>query len=900
MKPEERARVWIDNKLEASGWRIINRDEYQPRMSAVAIREMLLKGNHEADYLLMVNGKAAAVIEAKREEIELDSPKLIEQAEGYTKQLLPWCRTWEDPIKLVYLSNGREIAFKDAHDIGSAYKIISKFPTPKDLVKLLRIEDPFAGLPTLFRGSLRQCQFEAILNFEKSLRQGKKRALIVLATGAGKTYTACAIAYRMLAYTNVRRVLFLVDRNNLGVAALRAFGDFSVRGTNKKFSEIYGVEKMLSRGPAQRSRVVISTIQRLYSVLTGSAEEFDDEADDTGSLRGDEQIIELPEHPKLPKDFFDLIIIDECHRSIYSSWKAVLDYFDTAILLGMTATPIPESLSYFDNNVVVNYTLEKSITDGVNVPHRLYRIKTQLSEEGGKIDTGELVKVESKQTGKTKEVNSKEEQTFTKTELNRSVVVRDQIRQIIQEYKDIVYTKLYPDREPNFDFLPKTLIFAVSERHARDVVDVVKEVFGREDNKFVQRITYSAGDSSALIRSFNTDVDFRIAVTVTLVATGTDVRPLEVLIFLNDVRSETLYTQMKGRGVRTISNDQLRSVTPNASSKECFYLIDAVGVTESEKIVKGPSEGGSGGFNLSFEELFERMSHGYVPDEYIELLAGKLSVIGNRGDKDELAIFQELAGFTPQAFAATLYEALNNKTLPPFRDVNEDNAVRMELLNPLLGNAKARQKIVEISKGYIKSLENKKDEVIYSGFSQEEAKSSTAAFEKYVNEHKDEIEALRMIYAGEAGNLTPNDLKDLQKKITEALPDFNVAKLWFEYAICSPERVRKLSKSELEALTNLIQLVRFAYKQIEELCALPFLAAQRFELWCGQKQNEIPMTPDQKEVFRKVANYIAMNGAYTFRTIRVIDSELADYLIRMFGNAKAANEPILSLNAFMI
>ena len=904
MKPEQKARVWIDRKLEESGWRIINRDEYQPSMQAVAIREMLLEGNLEADYLLMVNGKAAAVIEAKRNEIELDNPKLIAQAEGYTDKLLPWCRFWENPIRLIYLSNGKEIAFKDAHDIGSAYRKVMLFPRPKDLVKLLRIDDPYAGLPTLQRGSLRKCQFEAITNFETSLRNGKRRALLVLATGAGKTYTACAISYRTLAYTDVKRVLFLVDRNNLGAAALRAFSEFEVQGTRKKFTEIYGVEKMGSRGPEKSSRVVISTIQRLYSVLSGNSEGWGDddadEADDVWRFRNDEHLIDLPEHPRLPKDYFDLIIIDECHRSIYSSWKAVLDYFDSAILLGMTATPIPESLAFFDNNVVVNYSLEQSIADGVNVPHRIYRIKTQLTEEGGTIDAGETVCVESKKTGDVKQVEAVEAQDFKKTELNRSIIVPDQIRQILQEYKDIVYTKLYPDREPNFNYLPKTLIFAASERHAKDVVRIVKEVFGRTDKKFVQQITYSAGNSNDLIRAFQTEVNFRVAVTVTLVATGTDVRPLEVLIFLNDIRSETLYTQMKGRGVRTISDDQLRAVTPNAPSKEFFYLIDAVGVTESEKVVKGPSGGDEPSFSLTLEELLERMSHGYVPDDYIELLAGKLSVIGNRGDKDELAEFQALAGFMPQEFAANLYEALNSRTLPPFRDVNDDNPVRMQLLSPLLNNAEAKKKIVEIARGYIKTLVAKGDTVTYSGFSHEEAAISTEAFERYIEEHKDEIEALRMIYNGDASGLTSSDLRDLQNKLSDALPQFGVAKLWAEYELTNPGHVRKLADTEREALTNLIQLVRFAYDQIDELCALPYLAAQRFELWCGQKQNELEITPEQKEVFRKVANYIAMNGAYTFKTLRAVDSELVNDLIRMLGTAKAANDPIMSLNVFMI
>lgn len=899
MKPEELARVWIDQKLEESGWLIVNRDEYRPGMHGVAIRELILKDHHEADYILMVNGKAAAVLEAKREEIQLNAPELIAQAEGYTKGLLPWCRFWEEPIKLVYLSNGREIAFKDAHEIGSSYRKIASFPRPLDVVKLLRIEDPFAGLPILNKGSLRACQFEAIVNFEQSLREGKRRALMVLATGAGKTFTACAIAYRILTYTKAQRVLFLVDRHNLGAAALRAFGEFEAQGTGKKFSEIYGVEKLGRQSVTGSARVVISTIQRLYSVLTGQTEEIDESTEDATEQPVDKDIA-LPENPQLPKDFFDLIIIDECHRSIYSSWKAVLDYFSSAIWLGMTATPIPESLSFFDGNIVSNYSLEQSIADGVNVPCRIYRIKTKITEEGGTINVGENVKVQANKTGEVWERTTKQPQEFSKTEVNRSVLVPDQIRKILQEYKNIVYTKLYPDREPNFDYLPKTLIFAASDNHAKKVVEIAKEVFNWTDDQFVQRITYSAEDSNGLIKSFRTDTDFRIAVTVTLVATGTDVKPLEVLIFLNDVRSETLYTQMKGRGVRTISPDQLRNVTPNAARKDLFYLIDAVGVTESEKIV--PSIGGGDyEVNPSLEALLERISHGYVPDDYIDLLAGKLSAIGNRGDKEEVEKFRELAGFWPQEFAGDLYKALSKGNLPPFRDINAENRERMRLLSPLLENIEARKKIVEIARGYFKTLNDKKDVIETSGFSHEDAQQSTEAFEQYVLKHHDEILALQLIYTGQACKLTSENLRDLNQQLSMSLPFFNVVRQWNDYSLLRPKKVRKLSGGEdTEALTNLIQLVRFAYGQIEELCSLPSLAAQRFELWCGQKQNELSLTSEQKEVFRTVANYIVSNGAYNFGSLRRLDNNLANRLICFFGNAAAANDPILSLNAFMI
>lgn len=141
-----------------------------------------------------------------------------------------------------------------------------------------------------------------------------------------------------------------------------------------------------------------------------------------------------------------------------------------------------------------------------------------------------------------------------------------------------------PQREPDMNYLPKTLIFALNENHATNIVRIAKKVFGHEnDDTFVQKITYSSGDSNELIRQFRVNREFRIAVTCTLVATGTDVKPLEVLLFMRDVASEPLYIQMKGRGVRTIGDEQLRNVTPNAFSKDCFFLVDAVGVTEHDK-----------------------------------------------------------------------------------------------------------------------------------------------------------------------------------------------------------------------------------------------------------------------------------------------------------------------------
>ena len=904
LKPEQSARVWIDAKLEEAGWRIVNRNEYTPALRAAAIREVQMKGRKEADYVLLVDGKAAAVIEAKRPEISLDNPHLIAQAEDYTKRLLSWYPVWENPLKLVYLSNGRQIAFKDSHK-ASGYQLIENFHTPQDMLHLVRGKGFFDDLPPLERKGLRACQFEAISKLEDSFKSGKKRALMVLATGAGKTYTACMIAYRMLTYTPMKRILFLVDRTNLGFAASMELQTFKLTETGQPFSEIFGVEQLKNRPVSLRNGVVISTIQRLYSQLTGDDGEYSDEDVDTALCHKEGDKVSLPQDLRLPKDFFDLIIIDECHRSIYSDWKEVLDHFSSARMIGMTATPLPETESFFNNNRVANYTLEQSILDGVNVMSRIYRIKTEIGENGGEITKGTKLKVLGRKGEKNREQIAVSDRPFLKTQLNRSILVDDQIRKVLEEYKRIVYTQLYPDRTPKtFDYLPKTLIFAVSEIHAQRIVEIAKEVFERQDDKFAQAITYTSGNSNELIKEFRNSVDFRIAVTVTLVATGTDVRPLEVLIFLNDVHSSVLYTQMKGRGVRTISPDRLNEVTPNATSKQFFYLIDAVGVTESEKHLPGIGGGdGEGPLTPTLAELFEKMALRVVPDSYLELLAGKLIYVEDHSDPEDVAEYQQKCPILPKEFAARIFDALESEKLPPYRSSNDENKERIDLVRELLENVGARKKLVEMARGYVKTPEGVDDEITSSSFSFEEAKHSTEVFEEYVNAHRDEIEALRLIYNQEQGTrLTRGHLEELNQRLAENIPGYSPVRLWNDYALLKPEQVTPLgtSKDDIQAVTNLIQLVRFAYGKITKLYSLKSVAAKRFELWCGQKQREIPMTPEQKELFREIAGFIAQNGSLDVRAIREFANEITNALIRELGSAKAANEQIYSLNDFIL
>ena len=896
MLPEEKARIKIDQWFYDAGWEVVNRDQYTPTSTAVAIREGLLKGNLEADYFLFINGKAVGVLEAKREEVDVSSGIVSDQVVTYAKNIPQYYQAYQRPLPLLYKSNGKIVLFKDYRDNDSDFEEINRIHTPWEIVKVLGIDDPFAGLPTLRSKRLRDCQYEAVTELEKSFRIGQNRALMVLATGAGKTYTACLTAYRMLAYTPMRRVLFLVDRNNLGKQAETEFGTFRLTDNGEAFNMIYTVNRLKSAKVPIDSNVVISTIQRLFSLLKG--EEISDNEED--EEYDEEQEIVLPGHPNLPHDFFDLIIIDECHRSIYGNWRKVLEYFDTARLLGLTATPVPETMAFFNNNRIVNYTLEKSILDGVNVDCRIYRIKTKATEEGGAIMEGDRLKVETRYTGEVKQVSNKETKNYTKEELNRSIINPAQIKLILNTYRDIVYTELFndPPREANMDYLPKTLIFALNEAHATNIVNIAKEVFGRTDDRFIQKITYSVGDSNELIRQFRNDKDFRIAVTCTLVATGTDVKPLEVVIFMRDVVSLPLYTQMKGRGVRTIGDEQLRNVTPNAISKDCFYLVDAVGVTEHEHLIPQPYEGPEGE-TVTLKELLERITHGYLPDIYLRRLASTLSRLYNKANNVQRNEFIRLAQDDMKDLSKRIYDALEVQALPPFYTTDEPNNERKGLVAPIANHADARKYILILAAGFVNTLMPGEDTLIFKGFSVEEARSTTNAFEKFCKEHADDIEVLRILYNNEGEPITYFMLKDLENKLKMENNRFTSKQLWNSYAIINPTTVKRTSlKEESEALTNIIQLVRFAFHQIEKLDCLVTTAKQFFNLWCVQHQRDI--TDKQKAIIGKVVDYIASNGACTVKDIREDDKTQAAQMIHAFGNMQKADEALHSLFNFIV
>ena len=916
MLPEELARVKIDKQLNNAGWDIIARNEYLPN-STVAVKEALMKGNTESDYLLFVDGKAIAVVEAKKEANNLGAD-VAAQAEFYSANPQNWYALWiEGIIPLVYLANGNKIYFKNMLVPDSEYEELSAMHSPKKMLQMIGQVSEYGALPRIEKKGLRDCQYNAEVALEASLKEGKKKALAILATGSGKTYLACLASYRMLNYTPVKRVLFLVDRNNLARQTESEFSLFDRTENGHALSSLYQINRL--RKPEDiNGQVVISTIQKLFAVLTGQNISDDNEdAEDENSNRDNEkalkEVVQLGDDLKLPSDFFQFIIVDECHRSIYGKWKAVLDYFKDATVLGLTATPTPEAFAYFNNNIIEQYTYDDSVVDGVNVPARVYRIITEATVHGGTIHEGEKVVELTRRTGEIEEHTAKQRVDYSPTQLDRSVINQNQIEAVLSTYRDAIYSDLYPYRDEKWEYIPKTLIFAKDDNHATQIVECVKKVFGEKfpdgevPENFVQKITYSAGDSNALIRDLRNERDFRIAVTVTLVATGTDVKPLEVVLFMSDVKSEVLYTQMKGRGCRVISEDKLKEITSNATTKECFYIVDAVGVTESDKHMPKPGKDGEPKKKtLSLEHLIEHLAHGDLSDENIALLRDYCASINRRYENDvlhgrHLDIFISDFGYAPRTLANDINKALSSHSLPPFINASSDNSARADLVSCLVGNIKAREKLLEMQRGYYTITPDKEDEVIYKGFSKESARSLIETFEKYLKDNKDSIEALRIIYNSENTLITYSMLSDLKDKLASANSLFTPFHLWSNYKILDEDGVVEDfdKKQNVNALTNLIQIVRFAYGRTAELSSLFSGYLQRFNLYCGQVQRTL--TDEQKEIMRQIAVYVVNEGAFSLPELNSFDTDLWRRGITGFGNnPKALSSEIQQLSRFIL
>lgn len=573
MTPEAKARQSIDRKLEDAGWTIQDTKAINlGASSGIAVREYPTETG-PADYVLFVDRHPVGVIEAKRDEAGENLTAHEAQTERYASARLKW-RTDSKPLRFLYESTGQIIHFTDGGDPRPRARELFHFFQPQTLAAWAAQPDTLRArlaeqMPPLPERNLRDCQIRAVTGLEKSLAAGKPRALVHMATGAGKTFTAITSIYRLLKFGGAKRILFLVDTRNLGKQAHQEFMAYTPPDDGRKFTELYNVQRLSSSHIDPHAQVCISTIQRMYSILSG--EPIDDSAEDISLAelpQAQKQAKPVRYNPAVPIETFDFIVIDECHRSIYNLWKQVLDYYD-AFLIGLTATPDKRTYGFFNENVVAEYSYEQSVVDGVNVGYDVFEIETQITKAGAELKAKEWVDHRDRETRKKRWAETDEDLAYTGKELDRSVVNTSQIRQVIQAMKSAVETSIFPGRKE----VPKTLIFAKTDSHADDIIKLVREVYA-EGNAFCKKVTYKADeDPDTILSNFRNDYHPRMAVTVDMIATGTDVKPLEVLLFMRDVRSKGYYEQMKGRGVRSLDAESLKKVSNSADSAKTHFVL---------------------------------------------------------------------------------------------------------------------------------------------------------------------------------------------------------------------------------------------------------------------------------------------------------------------------------------
>ena len=876
LTPEQLVREKLDCLLTSAGWAIQNPQDFNRNASlGVAVREFQL-ATGPCDYLLFVAGKAAGVVEAKKSGVTLSG--VADQSDKYMGGLPEHLAKWDDLLVFDYESSSEETYFKNMRDPKPRSRRVFAFHNPETLHEWLKaprtLRAALNDMPSLDETGLRDCQIEAIHGLEKSLAEDRPRSLIQLATGAGKTFTACSFSYRLIKHAGAKRILFLVDRNNLGDQTLREFQNFQPPGTANRFTDTYIVQHLHSPQIDPDAKVVITTIQRLFAMLKGQDIDVEDEeASAFETWQSEEgEVPPIEYNPAIPIETFDFIVTDECHRSIYGLWRQVLEYFDASII-GLTATPSKHTLGFFNKNLVAEYPYERSVADGVNVGYEVYRIKTKVTEEGGKVevdDAGFQVPVRDKKTRAVRYQELDADLEYTSKELDRSVVAPNQIRTVLETYKNRVFTELFPDRTG--EWLPKTLIFAKDDNHAEEIVHAVREVFG-EGNDFAKKITYrNTGEKpKELIKAFRVDPFPRIAVTVDMIATGTDIKPVEVIIFMRDVKSEGYYEQMKGRGVRTIPDADLKAVTPDAQTKTRFVLIDAVGVSETKKNASQPLERKK---SMSFDQLVDQIAQGRRDEDALSSLAGRLAALDRKlSAEDRGRIAEATGGKTPRDLANALLDAIDvdkqieviEQTHGPAPTPEQENEVIERLVEDAcepFDAAPVRNLLKDIKKQTdIVIDEVTTDELLHADFDLKHAEAKIASFKTFIEENKDELTALQIIYnqSYAQSRLTYAAIKELARAMKDPPHLLLAADVWQAYKRLNAASVKGAPVDQ--QLTEIVSLVRFALGYDKVLEPFATKVEQRFNLWIGREKNAgRNFTEEQMTWLRAIAGFIAANA----------------------------------------
>ena len=869
--PEQEARQVIDQRLAEAGWTV--QDYKQLNLSAslgVAVREFPLpKG--DADYLLFVNRKAVGVIEAKPVGETLGGVDW--QSDKYVKNPPTNLPHFHDPLPYVYESTGKETFFRNLRDPDARSRPLFTFHQPQSILEEITESDTLRqrlrGIPSLITQGLRGCQIEAIENLETSFAQSRPRSLIQMATGAGKSFAAVTFVYRLIKFAKAKRILFLVDRNNLGRQALKEFQQYRTPDDGRLFTELYNIQHLQSNILDSVCKVSITTIQRIYSMLLGEKELDPSLEEESGyKILTARKPKEIRYNPVFPIEYFDFIIVDECHRSIYNQWKQVLEYFDV-FLIGLTATPSKDTLGFFNQNLVSEYPHERAVADGVNVGYEVYTIQTQITQQGSKVDAGYCIDKRDKLTREKSWEQLDQDLTYSEEELDRSVVSPDQIRTIIQTFKERLFTEIFPGRTE----VPKTLIFAKDDSHAEDILHIVREEFGK-GNDFCKKITYkTTGEKPEdLIAAFRNSYNPRIAVTVDMISTGTDIKPLECLIFMRTIRSRTYFEQMKGRGTRTISPTDLQAVTPDTQHKTHFVIVDAVNVckeckTDSQQFERKRS--------IPFDKLLLSVALGSRDEDTLTSLAGRLARLEQEITKaDQQEIRKVSGGKSLQEMIHTLLDAFDPDRVTdyaktqlscPSPSETECQKASEELAHKAsepFDNPQLRNLLVDLKKKseqYIDTLS--KDVVLSAGWDEqakEQAMGIVESFKQFIEDNKDQITALQILYSipYSKRHVSYEQIEELVQAVRKPPYGLTTARLWQAYQQLEQSKVKKAPVRTI--LADMVSLVRFALGKDQVLEPFTDVEQRKFENWLSeQKTLGREFTPEQMVWLNMIKDHIS-------------------------------------------
>jgi type I restriction enzyme, R subunit len=864
--PEQIARDQIDAKLSEAGWHVQDKDQINFNAGqGIAVREYQTDIG-PADYVLFVDHHPVGVIEAKPEDWGHKITTVEDQAEDYAAAKLKWVKN-NAPLPFVYESTGVVTRFTDGRDPKPRAREVFTFPRPETMAEWLSkpksLRARLHGIPPLDPTGFRDCQIRAIENFEKSFKGNKPRALIQMATGAGKTFTAITSVYRLLKFAAAKRILFLVDTKNLGEQAEQEFMSYLPNDDNRKFTELYNVQRLKSPFVASSSQVCISTIQRMYSILKD--EPLDEAAEEVSPEDMVRAKAPLPVvyNEKVPPEFFDFIIIDECHRSIYNTWRQVIEYFD-AFLIGLTATPDARTFGFFRKNVVSEYSHEKAVADGVNVGNEVYVIETDVTRRGALIKAEQQVEKRERLTRKKRWERQDEDEQYSARQLDRDVVNPDQIRTVIRTFRD----KL-PDMFPGRAEAPKTLIFAKTDSHTDDIINAVREEFG-EGNDFCKKVTYQADDPQSVLAQFRNNYYPRIAVTVDMIATGTDVKPLECLLFMRDVKSRNYFEQMKGRGTRVLEADKLKLVTPSAIAKTHYVIVDAVGVTKSLKTASQPLITKPA---VPLKDLATGVMMGVRDEDTVSSLAGRLARLDRELTDDDRARISELAGGTRLTdIVKGLLDAIDPDRIEETakqaaKGAEPTEEQRTQARDKLVGEA------ANVFTGplitLIDNIRREKEQIIdhdnldtvlraeWDGDATENAQNLTEDFAAYLDEHRDKIEALTIFFSQPArrSEITYAMIKSLLDAVKTDRPRLAPIRVWHAYALLDEYK----GTDPVNELTALVALIRRVCGLDQKIAPFTESVRRNFQTWilkrhsgAAQKFNE-----EQMEWLRMIRDHIA-------------------------------------------